>query len=99
MAWDYGDRVERRYDRKGDVIARQYDVTGDRINDYYDQMALAAALNGNFAKAIMLDAKGDRIDAAMDAQGARIDHQLDVKGHKINRAMDHRASQNRHWRY
>lgn len=98
MAWNHGDRMERRYDRKGDAIAYQYDVAGDRINEHYDQMALAAALNGNFAKAVMLDAKGDRIDAAMDAQGAKINHQLDVRGHKINRAIDHRVSVYRHWR-
>ncbi|MGL1863617.1 MAG: hypothetical protein OCC46_13920 [Pseudodesulfovibrio sp.] len=104
FAWDRGDHIERYYDHKGDKIAQQYDARGDQINDYYDRMALEAALRGNFGQALMLDAKGDRLDAEMDAKGEYINRMLDKKGRKIDRSMDSHAVKRsahltRRWRH
>lgn len=96
---DPGDRIERRYDRRGDAIAEYYDQKGDRINAHYEELALAAALRGDFGTALRLDAIGDRINAKMDAKGERLNRELDREGRKIDRAMDHRASLRDRWRY
>ncbi|QJB56137.1 hypothetical protein [Pseudodesulfovibrio sp. zrk46] len=71
---------------------------GDRINNYYDKLAVAAALNGNIAQAIALDAKGDRIEAAMDAAAAA--RAVKIERHEVRHAAKvaaHKAYVARHW--
>ncbi|QGY39640.1 hypothetical protein GM415_05755 [Pseudodesulfovibrio cashew] len=92
FAGDRG-RLARQLDREGDRIAQEYDARGDRINEHYDLMALNAALHGDFGTALMLDAKGDRINARLDAKGARINRALDRKSAAIAR---HARYENKH---
>ena len=61
-AGDYGDRVDRRLDRKGDRIEHRLDDKGDRIEQRYDRRADWADRHGYHHAADHLDARGDRID-------------------------------------
>ena len=61
-AGDYGDRVDRRLDRKGDRADHRLDAKGDRIEQRYDRRADWADRHGYHHAADHLDARGERID-------------------------------------
>lgn len=97
FAWDKGDRIERYYDRRGDEIASYSDEKGDRLEAKYERLAIAAALQGDFKRAVMLDEKGERLDAYYDAKGEAINEELDRVGHRIDRKMDRQAALKHRW--
>jgi len=87
-AGDFGDRVDRRMDRKGDRIEHRLDQRGDRIDRRLDHRADRAAAHGHLRKAERLDRKGDRIDRRLDRRGALADARWDRRGDRFNRRWD-----------
>jgi len=92
-AADYGDHVDRRFDRIGEHRQYHLDRRGDRIDHRLDHLAALADANGHLRRAHRLDRKGDRIDARLDRRSEHAEARWDRRGDRFDRRSDrhHRA--------
>ena len=87
-AVDFGDRVDRRFDRHGDRIEARLARKGDRIDHRLDLRADRQAALGHGNNAVRLDRKGDRIDQRLDRRGDLADARWDRRGDRVERRWD-----------
>jgi hypothetical protein len=92
-AWDFGDRVENRLDKRGDRIERRMDYRGDVVDRRSERRADRLRDNGHAKAANRVERFGNRVDRRLTRKGQNVNYRLDRRGERFNNIWNRRHNQ------